>query len=206
MRGPFRRRPLRPRPNRPRFPFIPPPGVFRRRRPALEATQRDLVQANRLLETGQASEAGEIFVKVSRLAEQHGMLRRAAHLGARAAYAFMVGQALSRAMEEARRAIELSVQVGDLVQAVQLAQRILSNLESQGHQAEAQKLRGEFDAQLSRLGVSLSGVSQGAPAPTRGSLPAQCPSCLGPVQPDEVEWVAQDGAQCAYCGTILKTE
>ncbi len=197
MRRPIRRR--------------PPPGRPLRRapHPALEAARRELVRANRLLESGKHVQAAEIFARLSGTAEHHGALVRASNLAARSAHAFMLGADIARAQVQARRAIKISILAGDLPCAVRLAQRTLAELEANGYSAEAETLRAEFDQRLSQLGLSLA---DGPPRVETGSgrrqrdLPAQCPACLGPVRSDEVEWIDDTSVQCAYCGSIIKAQ
>lgn len=40
------------------------------------------------------------------------------------------------------------------------------------------------------------------PAP-RSTLPRTCPSCGSPVRPNEVTWLDDKTAECAYCGQVL---
>jgi hypothetical protein len=91
--------------------------------------------------------------------------------------------------------------------AVRMAQRILEEMEEQGYPAEAQALRTEFDMHLKKLGLSLAeNPTAGSSGVQKRNLPAQCPACLGPVRSDEVEWIDEISAQCAFCGSTLKAE
>lgn len=204
MPRPIRRRP--PPLRRPglRPPVRRPPGPPPH--PALEAARREVIRANHLMEAGHAAEAAEVFIRISCLAEQRGVPLRASNLAVRFAHAFMLGGDVTRALEQFKRAVRLSVQVGDLRHAVVVAHRALAGLKEHGYQAEAQTLRAEFDAQLSRLGLSpVDGFSEAVPSKSR-ELPTQCPACLGPVRSDEVEWVNDASARCAFCGSILKAK
>lgn len=199
MRPPRRRRPPLRRPARPprmRGAAVP---------PAVEAARRQLAEANRLLEAGQPLQAAAIFARVSEQAAQHGLPGRAAHLAARAGHAFLLGEDAERAQAHIRRAVHLSIQAGDIPGAVQMLRRALSELEEGGYSEAAQSLRAEFEERLQRHGLSLADE---APAPARRSagLPGQCPSCMGPVRPDEVEWLDEVSVLCSYCGTVIKAE
>jgi hypothetical protein len=83
-----------------------------------------------------------------------------------------------------------------------------SELRAHGHEAEATGLRAKLEARLDELGLALPDVANIAasatpPAPGR-ELPAECRACLGPVRSDEVEWIDDSSATCAYCGSTLK--
>ena len=41
-------------------------------------------------------------------------------------------------------------------------------------------------------------------AAKRALLPTQCPSCGAGVRPDEVEWLDEVTAECAYCGSPIR--
>jgi hypothetical protein len=80
-------------------------------------------------------------------------------------------------------------------------------LRERGHEAEAQLLHDKLDARLSEAGVVPGELRAGAAAPPtpRRELPAQCDACLGPVRSDDVEWIDDTSAACAYCGSVIKT-
>lgn len=213
----MRRRPphpmRRPPPRRPRHPAHRPPPPMRRRPPphpavdvakAMNAAQKELARANHLLEAGYPMEAGDVFVRISQLAEQYHRPIQAANLAARAAHAYLLGKAIDRATVQARQAIWLKLQAEDLPGAIRTGRRLFEEMEAQGYSAEAQALREELDTHLKKLGLSLAESQPEAAEVQKAELPAQCPACLGPVRSDEVEWIDKSSAQCSFCGSTLK--
>lgn len=39
---------------------------------------------------------------------------------------------------------------------------------------------------------------------SRARLPAACPLCGAPVCSDEVEWIDEFSAECAFCGAVVQ--
>jgi len=177
---------------RPRFPRRPP---MRRAHPALRA----LRQAHRLMETGQYAQAYPILKRLADGAAERGMLVRAAQLYLQAGHARLKMGSGSDAAALARQAIETLVRAGRAERANALLARAIQALKDAGYHDEAVGLRAEVAA--------LTGESR-VPAPSvrRGVLPTKCPSCNGPVRPDEVEWIDERTAECAYCGSVVQTE
>jgi hypothetical protein len=71
----------------------------------MDAARIELARANHLLEAGHPVEAGEVFERISRLAEQYHRPVQAANLSARAAHAYLLGQAIDRATVQAQQAV-----------------------------------------------------------------------------------------------------
>lgn len=160
-----------------------------------------LVRAHRAFEQGLYGEAAEIFEQLGVMAETRGDMR--------AAPLFF----------QASRANLLDGQAGD---AVALAQHGLGIL-AVNNRWEAFDRRGRAAlAQLERVGgddlacqlrewiddIKRPALSNAAFDPsqsgTRTTLPIKCPSCGGPVDPREVEWVDEYSALCDFCGTLMR--
>lgn len=205
MRGPFRRRPLMPGPRR-RWPGVFRPGLRPPLPPIVGEARAQLAKANRLLAEGRSLEAAQIFAQVAALADQQGAGGRAAQLSARACQSYLAGGDLASARTHALRAARFALQSGDLTHAVRLAHRLLAEFRERGSAAEADALKNEINREFSKAGISLSDAAPGESDIPARKLPAQCPACLGPVRPDEVDWVDESSARCSYCGTILSAE
>jgi hypothetical protein len=154
---------------------------------------------------GEYGAACDLFSRVAALAAGHQHFRRAGQLYAQAAQAAIKDGNLALATSHADRAIATLIQGGDFPHAVRVVKRIQSELRAHGHEAEAKSLRAKLEARLDELGLALSDVEASAtpPAPQR-ELPAECHACLGPVRSDEVEWIDDSSATCAYCGSTLQ--
>jgi hypothetical protein len=169
------------------------------------AARQKLVQANQQLLAGEFAQAALLFTGVMALTQQRGMPFRSANLGARAAMAYYQANDPAHGLEYAAKAVDITLQSGNVALAVRIARQLMAQLQSQGHADQVENLREKLDAMLRPFGVSLTGAP--ASGPSRSAhLPAQCPSCLGPVRADEVDWINESTVECAYCGTPIHTE
>ena len=184
-----RRRPLA------RHPLAPRPGLGERQPPALRMLRR----ANRLMESGQYEQAYPLLKRLADGAARHGMPVRAANLYVRAAHARLEMGSAPDALDLARRAIQLLVAAGQTERLHTLGPRMVQAFEERGHREQAVTLRAEIAA----LVGSAPAAASTAP---RATLPAQCPSCSGPVHADQVTWIDAQSAECAYCGSTIRAE
>ena len=178
---------------------------LRRRRPPLRRAQpgprravlQKLRQANRLMESGQYEQAYPLLRQLATGAERHDMPVRAANLTFRAARARLEMGDAQESVDLARHAIELLVAAGQAERVRGALPRMIEELEKRGYSDQAVVLRAEVAALL--------GGSGAAPPPLqRRTLPAQCPSCSGPVRADQVMWIDEHSAECAYCGSTIQ--
>jgi endogenous inhibitor of DNA gyrase (YacG/DUF329 family) len=56
-----------------------------------------------------------------------------------------------------------------------------------------------------KLPGNFSAPSSAIPA-RKPILPTHCPACGGTVRPDEVEWLDEITAECAYCGSPVRED
>ena len=174
------------------------PPARRRVGPA-EGPMKMLRLAHRLMERGQHAQAYPLFRKLADGAARRGMPIRAANLYVQAGRARLEMGSAKDAAELARRAIHLLRGAGQVERVRALLPRMIAALENKGYRDEAVALRAEITALL----------GPADPTPTasqRGNLPIRCPSCSGPVHPDQVTWVDDASAECAYCGSMIRTE
>ncbi|HUT17799.1 MAG TPA: hypothetical protein VM366_01465 [Anaerolineae bacterium] len=169
-----------------------------RRGPGHAALQM-LRRAHHLMESGQFAQAYPLLRRLADVAVQRDMPVRAAHLYLRAAHARLEMGGPEDAFDLARRAIRLLLDAGQVARLGGLVPRMVEALEQKGYHPQAVALRAEA---RSLLGLS----AEQPPVPSPGRLPTRCPSCSAPVRADEVTWVAGRSAECAYCGTALRTE
>lgn len=159
-----------------------------------------LAKAHSLFAAGEFGEAADLFENLAISAQAAGM-PRAPRLFIQAARAnWRAGQA-AHGMDLLRSALDLLAAAGAggvLAQAVNMSAAELNGL---GLPREAGALRA--------YASTLSGWDDSAaPAPTAGkpTLPAQCPQCGGAVRSNEVDWIDEQTAECAYCGSPLRPE
>ncbi len=184
------RRPFRPRPPR-RPPHRPPPLP-----PAV-------LEAERLMRDGQFASAAARFEGLAQKARERARPGAAAHLYLRAARCYVEVDDVERADACAERAIHLFIEARQPARVRQVLPRVLAALERHGRHADAERLRREVEEAFQGM-EALPGRTP--PAAQRGQLPAKCPSCGGPLKPDEVAWSDPHTAECPYCGSVVKAE
>lgn len=170
----------------------------RRRRPRFRPPLR---RARRRIERVAPAEAAAALEEKAQAAEAQGMLDRAGDLHLEAARCYLQLDDIDRADDHGLKALRLFIQAGRPAKVRRLVPRMMAVLHRKGYHDEAEKLRQEVEALLGpppRAGLWGERVAR------RGSLPAKCPLCGGPVRSDEVNWIDSDSAECAYCGGIVK--
>ena len=131
------------------------------------------------------------------------MLDKAGDLHMEAARCYLQLDDIDRADDHGLKALQFLIQAGRPLKIRRLVPRMMAVLHRKGYHAEAEKLRQEVAALLGALPGERA-VPQGERAVQRGSLPAKCPSCGGPLRSDEVNWIDSYSAECAYCGGIVR--
>jgi hypothetical protein len=105
-------------------------------------------------------------------------------------------------MPSLKRGLELLAQRGQWQKLYQMGKRVLGELSARGLSEEAK----EIEWLLHTWSPSTPAVETD-PTPTRRPiLPTHCPSCGAAVRPDEVEWLAEITAECAYCGSPVRDQ
>jgi len=171
-----------------------------RRHPLRAAALRLLDRAHRLLREGQAAEAAPLFAELAQAAESHAMPERAAQLHLQTARALGRAGARSDLLAPALRAVALLAASGDLNLLGAAGPRFVQELHDQGYTAEADQVQRAVTA---ALGVAAAPAAAPPVPAGPARLPATCPQCGGPVRSDEVEWIDEASAECAYCGSTL---
>ena len=192
-RRPLRRPPLR-RPLR-RRPPLP---------PRLEAARRQLQQAHRLMDEEKYDEAAPIFAELAQEAGAAGALERAARLHLQAGRAYLEAEQLETALEHARRGLAQLARSGRPGRAASALKRAADELRQHGYEQEADELVREFEEKTGR--PLTDWLARAGSAPKRRTLPDKCAACGAPLRPDEVEWLDEFSAECAFCGAVAKTQ
>jgi tetratricopeptide (TPR) repeat protein len=172
----------------------------RRRRPRFRPLLR---RARRRIEQADPAEAAATLEKEARAAEEQGMLDKAGDLHLEAARCYLQLDDIDQADDHSLKALQLFIQARRPGKVRRLVPRMMAVLHRKGYHDEAEKLRREVEALLG-VPPGERAIPWGERAVQRGSLPAKCPSCGGPVRSDEVNWLDSHSAECAYCGGIVK--
>ncbi|MBC7227821.1 MAG: zinc ribbon domain-containing protein [Thermoflexales bacterium] len=179
----FRRRPL----GRPLRRLFPPPPV-----------PPKLLQANRLLASGDYPAAAEALEQLAQGAERRG-LPQAAPLYLQAGHARILAGDTPTGMGSLRRGLALFVYTGRLQRAHRAGERIVAELRARGLTAEAEEMATYLWSLLP------AGSPAAGPEPSRRTrLPTHCPACGAPLRPDETDWLDEVTAECPYCGSPVR--
>ena len=167
------------------------------RNPIAPALMALLMNANHLADSGRDAEAAPIFSQLAQEAEKHQKLGQAVRLHARAAECYGQTGNKTALMHHSRRALSLAQSSGDSQRATNLLQRVSQAMRDHGFQSEADMLQREFGGLMAPAGTP--------PIVASKRLPPTCPQCAAPVRSDEVDWIDDDSAECAYCGGVIQT-
>jgi hypothetical protein len=159
-----------------------------------------LQEANFAFDKGEYGRAGELFEKIAETADARGGPRAPLfYLQAGRARA-LAGQ-IQLAMPSLNRGFELLAQRGAWKKFQQAGKRAVRELMENGFTAESEELQAFLNRHSPRE-IPIT------PSPARPikkqTLPTHCPSCGAAVRPDEVEWLDEVTAECAYCGSLIR--
>jgi hypothetical protein len=160
-----------------------------------------LQEANFAFDKGEYGRAGELFERIAQTADARGGARAPIfHLQAGRARV-LAGQ-VRLGIPSIKRGLELFARHGQLQRLHQAGRRIISELVARGLTTEA----ADMASYLKKLAPSISTLEV-EPAPTKKPyLSARCPACGAALRPDEVEWLDEVTAECAYCGSPVRDE
>lgn len=148
---------------------------------------------------GEYGHAAELFENLARMADARGGARAPIlHLQAGRSRIF-AGQT-KLGIPSMQRGLELLAQRGQLHRLHQAGARLIAELNSRGLTNEA----AEMESFLKKLAPSMPVME--LTSAKKPVLPTHCPACGAAVRPDEVEWLDDATAECAYCGSPLREE
>ena len=177
--------------------------MFRRqiRRTLAQNVSPVLQEANVAFDKGEYRHAAELFENIAQTADARGGSRAPIfHLQAGRARVF-AGQTKPGILS-LQRGLELFAERGQLHKLHRASQRVLAELRSRGLNAEAT----EMESWLKKLAAPMSDLETQSVPTKRPTLPTHCPSCGAAVKPDEVDWLDDVTAECAYCGSPIRDE
>lgn len=156
-----------------------------------------LQEANFAFDKGEYGRAGELFENLAQVADARGG-PRAPIFHLQAGRARVLAGQTKLGIPSLKRGLELLAQRGHWQKLQQMRERVIGELSARGLTNEAAEIQG-----------FLSGYSASTPAiesvpAKKPILPTHCPSCGAAVRPEEVEWLDELTAECAYCGTPVR--
>jgi hypothetical protein len=157
-----------------------------------------LQEANFAFDKGEYGHAAELFEQIAQTAAARGG-PRAPLFYLQAGRARILAGQTRLGMPSLKRGLELLAERGRFPRLHQAGTRVIAELSQRGLKDEASEIETWLKNTLPTVPVLDS--SQKRPV-----LPTHCPSCGAGLRPDEVEWLDDATAECAYCGSPVRAE
>lgn len=167
-----------------------------RNRPGLQR----LKLAHKLMESENFSQAGLIFEELGIAAISRG-IPRAPQLFLQAGQAQLLAGEPIRGTDLLIKGIRLMPKMGQAGRLPIVIRRILSELREFSMDQEYQTFESKSSRLLSELNLKNDPNDR---LESQDRLPSKCPYCGGTVHPDEVDWISNHSATCAYCGSVVE--
>src|SRR5215212_688540 len=172
--------------------------MFRRqiRRTLAQDVPPVLQEAIFVFDKGEYGRAAELFERIAEAASGRGGRRAPLfHLQARRARLFAGQTALG--LPSLKLGLELLAERGQFRRLHQAGMRVISELNERGLKKEAAEIEGWLKSVL----AAAPSFDLPGPSPKSPVLPAHCPACGATLRLDEIEWLDDATAECAYCGS-----
>ena len=176
--------------------------MFRRqiRKPRAQEVPPVLQEANFTFDKGEYGRAADLYERIAQAADARGGPRAPIlHLQAGRSRIYAGQTALG--MTSLKRGLELLSQRGQVQKLQNMGSRIVRELNERGLTNEA----AEIEVMLKGAAPSMPMTADMTPS-KKPILPTHCPSCGAWLKPDEVEWLDDVTAECAYCGSPVREE
>jgi hypothetical protein len=158
-----------------------------------------LQEANFVFDKGEYGRAAELFERIAQTADARGG-RRAPLFHLQAGRARIHAGQTALGMPSLKRGLELLAQRRQFSRLHRAGTRVLAELNERGLKDEA----SEIETLLETVLPSMPALN-GPDAPSkRPILPTHCPACGAGIRLDEVEWLDEVTAECAYCGSPVR--
>jgi hypothetical protein len=160
-----------------------------------------LRRANQMMADGDYAGAASALEQLARAAEARNG-PRAPIFYIQAGRARILAGQTPGGMEYLQRGLGLFATRGQAIKVSNVGNRVINELNLRGMNKEVQQIT-DYIKNL------LPGFNPGAPASApakKAPLPTHCPGCGAPVRPDEVEWLDDVTAECAFCGSPVRGE
>ncbi len=188
--------------------------MFRRRRPlgrrglvsrlVGEPVPPQLIEANRRFEMGDYAVAAGQYEQLAGAAARRP--RIAANLLIQAGRARLLAEQTEPAMVLFRRGLGILAEHRRWPALRRQSERVVWILRERGDTLHADEITAWLNGQPLPAQEQTSQPAPGPSASKPPRLPLRCPSCGGPVDPRDVEWVDEGTAECNYCGSMIRAE
>ncbi|MEW6028645.1 MAG: hypothetical protein ACOYZ8_01300 [Chloroflexota bacterium] len=158
-----------------------------------------LQRANQLMAAGDYAAAAAAFADLAQRAEGN-FPQHAPSLYMQAGRAAILSGQTKIGVAHLRRGLTLFASQGRFERMQAFGQRAVDELSTRGLTAEAAEINDVLRANLPQRGIAAGGPAK------KPVLPTHCPGCGAPVRPDEVEWLDEATAECAFCGSPVRAE
>jgi hypothetical protein len=159
-----------------------------------------LQRANQLMAAGDYEGAAIAFKELAQRAEDR-FPQRAPFLFMEAGRAAVLSGQTNTGIAHLRRGLTIFASQGRIPRMRVFGQRAIEELKARNLNAEADEIASLLNTNLPKE------ITDEQPIPAkRPILPTHCPSCGAAVRPDEVEWLDDVTAECAYCGSPVRGE
>jgi hypothetical protein len=166
-----------------------------------------LKRANQLMATGNFAAAAQAYEQLAVGAQRRG-LPRDAHLFLQAGRNRILAGQVQEGMDDLKQGLEIFTQRGNLAQLQKSGELVISDLKQRGLHEEAVEIEGMVKAAIpaANFASAAPGAASAAPQEKSRLLPTTCPTCGGPLRPDEAGWLDDANAECPYCGGVVRAE
>jgi hypothetical protein len=154
-----------------------------------------------MLSEGHYAEAASAFEQLARAAEARGGPRAPVFYLQAGRSQVMAGQTAG-GVENLERGLGLFAIRGQQFRVSNAGARVVIELNGRGLKKEAQQISDYLKELLPGFSET---PAETAPA-NRPALATHCPGCGAPLRPDEVEWLDEATAECAFCGSPVRGE
>jgi hypothetical protein len=160
-----------------------------------------LVAANQMLESGNYKEAADRFEAIARTVESRGG-SRAPQFHLQAGRARILAGQNETGLAHLKHGLSLFVQRSAWPHLHRAGNRVVAELRKHGLTDEVNEIS---EWMRENLPANFDSVHYAAPV-KKTVLPTHCPSCGAVVLPDEVDWLDDITAECAYCGSPIRED
>lgn len=157
-----------------------------------------LQRANQLMTAQDYAGAASAFEQLAKAAEGRGG-PRAPFFSLQAGRARILAGQIPAGMDHLKYGLNLFAARGQLGKVFNAGNRIAAELNQRGLTSEA----GQIAEHMKSLLPAFNAMSEST-AGKKAVLPTHCPGCGAPVRPDEMDWLDDVTAECAFCGSPVR--